>query len=58
MLFRFTKKNNKKKRMVLLGKSGIISSNLQKHLKKKRINFIALGRSSIDLRNKESFKAN
>ena len=56
MLFRFTKKNNKKKRMVLLGKSGIISSNLQKHLKKKRINFIALGRSSIDLRNKESFK--
>ena len=39
-----------------MGKSGIISSNLQKLLKKKRINFIAFGRSSIDLRNRENFK--
>ena len=43
MSFQFLKeKKIKKKRIVLLGKSGIISKNLQNQLKKKKIKICSL----------------
>ena len=40
----------KPKRVVILGTSGIISSNLQKALKKSKINVLLLGRSKLNLK--------
>ena len=57
MSFQFLKeKKIKKKRIVLLGKSGIISKNLQNQLKKKKLKFAVYGRSSIDLSKKKNSK--
>ena len=53
MIFKFH--NNYKKppnRIIILGSSGIIASNLQKAFKKKKINIISIGSSKLDLRKK------
>ena len=44
----------KPKRVVILGSSGIISTNLQKKLKKIGFNFITIGRTKINLKKKNS----
>ncbi len=55
--FKFTRKNNlRPKRIVILGTSGIISTNLQKILKKKSIKVISIGRSKLNFKNKNSTK--
>ena len=57
MIFKFH--NNYKKppnRIIILGSSGIIASNLQKAFKKKKINIISIGSSKLDLRKKNSGK--
>ncbi len=45
-----------KKRIIILGSSGIISKNLQKKLKKKKINFMVFGKKKIDLVKKKSIR--
>ena len=42
--------------MVILGTSGIISSNLQKALKKSKINILLLGRSKLNLKKENAGK--
>ncbi len=42
--------------MIILGTSGIISINLQKKLKKQKINFIKIGKKNIDFKKKQSVK--
>ena len=55
MSFKFNNRSEKKpKRVVILGTSGIISSNLQKVLKKKNINILLVGRSKLDLKNENA----
>tara|TARA_B110000027_G_C16113777_1_gene299123 strand:+ start:1286 stop:2140 length:855 start_codon:yes stop_codon:yes gene_type:complete len=46
----------KKKRIVIIGSSGIISTNLQKRLKLHNFNFLVFGRKKIDLKRKNSHK--
>jgi len=46
----------KPKRVVILGTSGIISSNLQKALKKSKINILLLGRSKLNLKKENAGK--
>ena len=46
----------KPKRVVILGTSGIISSNLQKALKKSKINVLLLGRSKLNLKKENAGK--
>ena len=56
--FKFNNRSEKKpKRVVVLGTSGIISSNLQKVLKKKYVNILPIGRSKLDLKSKNTIKA-
>lgn len=43
-----------KKRIIILGSSGIISKNLQKKLNKKKIKYIVFGKRKINLVNKKS----
>ena len=43
----------KKKRIVIIGSSGIISINLQKKLKINNFNFIVFGRKNLDLKKKK-----
>ena len=45
-----------KNRIVIIGSSGIISSNLQKKFTKSNYKFITLGRNKINLKKKDSFK--
>jgi len=55
--FKFNNRSEKKpKRVVILGTSGVISSNLQKVLKKKNINILLVGRSKLDLKNENTSK--
>ena len=55
MSFSFLKKGKiKPKRIIIFGSSGIISKNLQKALKQKLIKVITIGRSKIDLKNKNA----
>ena len=55
MSLKFLNKNLKKpKRVVILGTSGIISTNLQKKLKKNKISFIKIGKKNIDFKKKQS----
>ena len=57
MNFKFNNSKYKKPtKVIILGKSGIISTNLQKELKEQKICFAAYGRPKIDLRNKNSKK--
>ena len=57
MSFKFHNYNKKKpKRVIILGTSGIISSNLQKELKKKYINILPIGRSKLNLKNEKMSK--
>ena len=44
-----------KKRIVIIGSSGIISQNLQKKLKEKKLNFLTLGRKDFDLKKNKSY---
>jgi UDP-glucose 4-epimerase len=46
-----------KKRIVIIGSSGIISVNLQKKLKEKKLKFITIGRKNINLKKDKSYKA-
>ena len=46
----------KKKRIVIIGSSGIISTNLQKKLRLNNLNFLVFGRKKIDLKKKDSYK--
>ena len=48
MKFKFLN-SNLSKRVLILGSSGIISLNLQNYLTKKKVSFIVLGRSKVDL---------
>ena len=41
---------------MILGSGGIISSNLQKILKQRRINITTIGRSKLDLKKKNASK--
>ncbi len=43
-----------KKRIFILGSSGIISKNLQKMLREKKKNFVVYGKKEINLINKRS----
>ena len=45
-----------KKRIVIIGSSGIISQNLQKKLKEKKLKFITIGRKEINLKKNKSYK--
>ena len=55
MSFKFINRSEKKpKRVVILGTSGIIASNLQKALKDKNINILPVGRSKLDLKNENA----
>ncbi len=45
-----------KKRVIVIGSTGIISTNLQKKLKEKNFKFITIGRKDINLKNNTSFK--
>ena len=57
MTFKFLNRNKKfPKRVVILGSTGIISTNLQRILKKKNIKFISVGRSKFDLKSKKTIK--
>ena len=57
MSFKFHNYNKRKpKRVIILGTSGIISSNLQKELKKKYINILPIGRSKLNLKNEKMSK--
>ena len=57
MSFQFLKeKKIKKKRIVLLGKSGIISKNLQNQLKKKKIKICSLRKIFNRFKQKKKFK--
>ena len=47
--------NFMKKRIVIIGSSGIISQNLQKKLKEKKLNFLTLGRKDFDLKKNKSY---
>ena len=54
MIFSFLNSSIKRpKRVVILGTSGIISTNLQKKLKKEKLNFIKIGKKNIDFKNKK-----
>ena len=57
MKFKFCNNNPiKPKKVVILGTSGIISTNLQKTLKKADISFIKIGKKNIDFKKKKSIK--
>lgn len=57
MIFSFLNSSIKRpKRVVILGTSGIISTNLQKKLKKEKLNFIKIGKKNIDFKNKKSIQ--
>ena len=57
MTFKFLNRNKKfPKRVVILGSTGIISTNLQRILKKKNIKFMSVGRSNFDLKSKKTIK--
>ena len=43
-----------KKRIVIIGSSGIISQNLQKKLKEKKLKFVTFGRKDINLKTNKS----
>ena len=45
-----------KKRIIIIGSTGIISSNLQRRLKKNKLNFISVGRKKINLKGKMSYR--
>jgi nucleoside-diphosphate-sugar epimerase len=45
-----------KKRIVIIGSSGIISQNLQKKLKEKKLNFLSFGRKDFDLKKNKSYE--
>jgi UDP-glucose 4-epimerase len=45
-----------KKRIIIIGSSGIISLNLQKKLKEKKLSFLTFGRKKINLKKKNSYK--
>ena len=46
-----------KKRIVIIGSTGIISINLQKKLKEKNLKFVTMGRKEINLKNNTSYRA-
>jgi len=55
--FKFSNfKKSKPKRVVILGSSGIISINLQEEMKKRSINTLTIGRSTINLKNHNARK--
>jgi len=55
--FKFSSfKKSKSKRVVILGSSGIISINLQEEMKKRSINTLTIGRSTINLKNHNARK--
>ena len=57
MNFKFSNfKKSKPKRVVILGSSGIISINLQEEMKKRSINTLTIGRSTINLKNHNARK--
>ena len=57
LTFKFTNNNSTKpKRVVMLGSSGIIATNLQAKLKKKKINILPIGRSKLNLKNENMAK--
>ena len=57
MNFKFSNfKKSKPKRVVILGSSGIISINLQEEMKKRFINTLTIGRSTINLKNHNARK--
>lgn len=57
MNFKFSSfKKSKSKRVVILGSSGIISINLQEEMKKRSINTLTIGRSTINLKNHNARK--
>ena len=45
-----------KKKIVIIGSSGIISQNLQKKLKEKKLNFLSFGRKDFDLKKNKSYE--
>ena len=45
-----------KKRIVIIGSSGIISQNLQKKLKEKKLFFLTFGRKNFDLKKNRSYE--
>ena len=57
MNFKFSNfKKSKPKRVVILGSSGIISINLQEEMKKRSVNTLTIGRSTINLKSHNASK--